>query len=155
LLARAFVKSPLGTAIVAARENERRAVAIGYEPRFLRIVAFVVSNALAGVAGALHAGFLLFVSPELLHWVLSGFVIIAVILGGAGTLIGPMLGAALIIVAQHGLSAVTDSWPLVMGVLFIVVVIAAPQGLWGITSSIASMRAMRRAGRVGASNAAS
>jgi branched-chain amino acid transport system permease protein len=155
LLARIFVRSPMGTAIVAARENERRAIAIGYEPRALRIVAFVVSNGLAGVAGSLHAGFLLFVSPELLHWVLSGLVIIAVVLGGAGTLIGPMIGAALIVLAEHELSAITDSWPLVMGVLFIVVVIAAPKGLWGIKSSIQSVRAVRKATQLRASNAAS
>ncbi len=153
LLMRGFMRSAMGTAIVAARENERRAVAIGYEPRSLRIVAFVISHALAGVAGALHAGFLLFVSPELLHWMLSGQVIIAVILGGAGTLIGPMIGAALFMVAQHLLSAVTDSWPLVMGVLLIVVVIAAPQGLWGLKATVETRLAARKANRFGARNA--
>jgi branched-chain amino acid transport system permease protein len=153
LLARGFVRSAMGTAIVAARENERRAVAIGYEPRFLRIVAFVVSHGVAGVAGALHAAFLLFVSPELMHWVLSGHVIIAVILGGAGTLIGPMIGAALFVMVQHQLSAVTDSWPLVMGILLIIVVIAAPKGLWGVKSTIEARLAVRKANRLGASNA--
>jgi branched-chain amino acid transport system permease protein len=153
-LTRAFVKSPVGTAIVAARESERRATAIGYRPRSLRIVAFVVSNALAGVAGALHAGFLLFVSPELLHWGLSGHVIIAVILGGAGTLIGPMIGAAIFVLAQHELSAVTDSWPIVMGALFIVVVVAAPRGLWGLKSTFEARIAAQRANRAGITNVA-
>lgn len=153
LLMRAFMRSAMGTAIVAARENERRAVALGYDPRSLRVVAFSVSNALAGVAGALHAGFLLFVSPELLHWVMSGHVIIAVILGGAGTLAGPMIGAALFVLAHHQLSAITDSWPLFMGVLFIIVVIAAPKGLWGILDSVRGRLAMRKVGQVGAKNA--
>ncbi|MDM0065251.1 branched-chain amino acid ABC transporter permease [Variovorax sp. J31P207] len=154
-LTRGFMNSAMGRAIVAVRENERRASAIGYVPRTLRIVAFVVSGALAGVAGALHAGFLLFVSPEILHWMLSGHVIIAVILGGTGTLIGPMIGAALIILAHHQLSAITDSWPLVMGLLFIIVVIAAPKGLWGIKTSISAKISQRRAPHVGEKNAAS
>lgn len=154
-LARGFMNSAMGRAIVGVRENERRASAIGYVPRTLRIVAFVVSGALAGVAGALHAGFLLFVSPEILHWMLSGHVIIAVILGGTGTLIGPMIGAALIVLAHHQLSAVTDSWPLVMGLLFIMVVIAAPKGLWGIKTSLAAKISQRRVPPAGEKHAAS
>lgn len=152
---KAFMKSPMGTAIVAVRENERRASAIGYKPRALRVVAFVVSNALAGIAGALHAGFLLFVSPEILHWMLSGQVIIAVILGGSGTLVGPMIGAALIALAHHKLSAVTDSWPLVMGLLFILVVIAAPKGLWGFKSSLSRRFFARKSSCLGEKNATS
>lgn len=152
LLTRAFMRSAMGTAIVAARESEKRAVALGYEPRSLRVVAFSLSNAIAGLAGALHAGFLLFVSPELLHWALSGHVIIAVILGGTGTLIGPMIGAALFVLAQHQLSAITDSWPLAMGVLFIAFVIAAPQGIWGMQESIRARLAERKTNRLGATN---
>ncbi|MCK1513175.1 branched-chain amino acid ABC transporter permease [Bradyrhizobium sp. 190] len=154
-LASKFVRSPMGTAIVAVRENEKRAVAIGYEPRRLRLAAFVISNTWAGLAGALHAGFLLFVSPELLHWTLSGYVIVAVVLGGAGTLIGPMIGATLMVVGGHQLSAVADSWPLFMGLLFIVVVVAAPNGLWGIKSSIANAIAVRKAGRLEVDHVAS
>lgn len=155
LLAIGFVRSPMGTAIVAVRENENRAIAIGYEPRKLRLAAFVGSNTIGGVAGALHAGFLLFVSPEVLHWMLSGHIIIAVMLGGAGSIVGPMLGAAFIIIAGHELSAVTDSWPLVIGMLFIAVVVVAPKGLWGIKETILSTFAARRAGRLGANRATS
>ena len=91
-------------------------------------------------------------SPELLHWVLSGHIIIAVILGGSGTLIGPMIGAAVFVVAHHQLSALTDSWPLVLGVLFIVVVIAAPKGLLGIWDSFSSRLAVRKRGQSEAGN---
>ena len=132
LLARAFVRSPMGTAIVGVRESERRSEALGYDPRTLRFAAFIVSNVLAGVAGALHAGFLQFVSPELLYWTLSGQVLVMVVLGGAGTLAGPMLGAAVVILLGQQLSRISESWPLIMGIIFIVVVIAAPQGLWGV-----------------------
>ena len=159
LIVQSFARSPMGTAIVAVRENEKRARAIGYDPRALRLAAFVVSNAVAGVAGALHACSILYVSPELLHWTLSGTVLVAAIVGGRGTLIGPMIGAALIILASHNLSALTDSWPLVMGALFIVVVIAAPEGLWGLGLKVAKHQATRKQGReakaVGAPNAAS
>lgn len=155
LLAVGFVRSPMGTAIVAVRENENRAIAIGYEPRKLRLAAFVASNTIGGVAGALHSGFLLFVSPEILHWMLSGHIIIAVMLGGAGSIVGPMLGAAFIIIAGHELSAVTDSWPLVMGLLFIAVVVVAPKGLWGIKDSILGTFAARKAQRLGVNRAAS
>lgn len=154
-LARGFLKSPMGTAILATRENERRASAIGYNPRHLKLITFVVSNSLAGVAGALHAGLLLFVSPEIMHWMLSGHVIIAVILGGSGTLVGPMVGAALLVLAQHQLSAVTDSWALVMGLLFIFVVIAAPKGVWGIKASIMNRRVNHKVSRIGEKNVAS
>ncbi|MNL56478.1 hypothetical protein D3C87_1799780 [compost metagenome] len=90
-----------------------------------------------------------------MHWTQSGHVIIAVILGGTGTLIGPMIGAALIVLAHHQLSAVTDSWPLVMGLLFIIVVIAAPKGLWGIKASLAARISQRRAPTAGEKHAAS
>ncbi|MGO4567110.1 branched-chain amino acid ABC transporter permease [Rhizobium sp. 2YAF20] len=144
LVSHNFVRSPLGTAIVAVRENEKRSRAIGYNPRLLRLSAFVFSSALAGVAGALHAGFLLFVSPELVHWTLSGQVLIAVVLGGAGTLIGPMVGAAIIVLASHQLSGVTESWQLFMGILFILIVVAAPKGLWGIRSSMLHVYRLRK-----------
>jgi branched-chain amino acid transport system permease protein len=147
LVVGSFVRSPMGTAIVAVRENEKRATAIGYEPRKLRLAAFVLSNALAGLAGALHAGLLLFVSPEILYWTLSGNVIVAVVLGGSGTVVGPMIGAALMVVASHQLSAVTESWPLFMGLLFITVVIAAPQGLWGIKGAVVNVIKARKATR--------
>ncbi|WFU79227.1 branched-chain amino acid ABC transporter permease [Bradyrhizobium sp. CIAT3101] len=154
-LASRFVRSPMGTAIVAVRENEKRAIAIGYEPRQLRLAAFVISNTGAGLAGALHAGFLLFVSPELLHWTLSGYVLVAVVLGGSGTLIGPMIGAALMVIGGHQLSAIATSWPLFMGLLFMIVVVVAPNGLWGIKSSISNALALRKASRLEMNHVAS
>ena len=134
LFARGFVHSPIGTAIVGVRESERRSEALGYDPRTLRFAAFIVSNVLAGVAGALHAGFLQFVSPELLYWTLSGQVLVMVVLGGSGTLAGPMLGAAVVVLLGRQLSRMSESWPLILGIIFIIVVIAAPQGLWGLKS---------------------
>jgi hypothetical protein len=93
LLARAFVRSPFGRVVAAVRENEMRAQALGYDPRRARLVVFVMSYGLAGLAGGLYAAFARFVSPELFFWTVSGHVLIMVVLGGAGTLVGPMIGA--------------------------------------------------------------
>ncbi len=148
LFARGFVRSPMGTAIVGVRESERRSEALGYDSRTLRFATFTVSNVLAGLAGALHAGFLQFVSPELLYWTLSGQILVMVVLGGAGTLAGPMLGAAVVILLGRQLSRVSESWPLIMGIIFIITVIAAPQGLWGFKSFILG-RLRRLTDRIG------
>jgi branched-chain amino acid transport system permease protein len=131
LLARGFVRSPLGRVAAAVRENEQRAQALGYDPKRTRLAVFVLSYGLAGLAGGLYAGFAGFVSPELFFWTVSGHVLVMVILGGAGTLVGPMIGAAALFYLEHELSGLTESWGLVLGVIFILVVIFAPQGLMG------------------------
>jgi branched-chain amino acid transport system permease protein len=131
LVAHGFITSPLGRIVAAVRENEQRAEALGHDPRRIRLVVFVLSYFLAGVAGALYAGFAQFVSPELFFWTVSGHVLVMVVLGGAGTLVGPMLGALALFYAEHELSALTESWGLALGLLFIIVVIFAPSGLMG------------------------
>jgi branched-chain amino acid transport system permease protein len=132
---RAFVRSPLGATLQAIRGNERKAQALGYDARRYKIVGFVVAYFFGGLAGALYAPFAGFASPDLLFWVLSGQVLVMVILGGAGTLVGPILGAALFLALENYLSALTESWALLLGGIFIVVVIVAPQGVWGIVQS--------------------
>jgi branched-chain amino acid transport system permease protein len=131
LLAHGFVRSPLGHVVAAVRENEQRAEALGHDPRRVRLVVFVMSYFLAGIAGALYAGFARYVSPELFFWTVSGHVLVMVVLGGAGTLVGPMLGAFALFYAEHELSALTESWGLALGILFVLVVIFAPSGLMG------------------------
>jgi branched-chain amino acid transport system permease protein len=131
LLCRAFVRSPLGTALLAIRENERKAGALGYNPRAYKIVVFVVAAFFGGLAGSLYAPFAGFASPDLFFWILSGQVLVMVIIGGAGTLAGPIVGAAFFYLLEHYLSAVTNSWALVLGVIFIVFVLFVPEGIWG------------------------
>lgn len=131
LLARGFVRSPLGRVVAAVRENEGRARALGYDPARAKLAVFVLSYGLAGLAGGLYAAFARFVSPELFFWTVSGHVLVMVVLGGAGTLVGPMLGAALLFFAEHELSGISESWGLLLGLIFIVIVIFAPQGLMG------------------------
>lgn len=144
LLCRAFVASAVGSTLLAIRDNERKAEALGYDARHYKMVAFVVAAFFGGLAGALYAPFAGFTSPDLFFWVVSGQVLIMVIIGGAGSLVGPMIGAAFFLVLEHQLSALTDSWALVLGLLFIAVVMFFPQGLWGMLRG-ASKLALRRA----------
>jgi branched-chain amino acid transport system permease protein len=132
LLCGAFVRSPLGTALQAIRENERKASALGYNPRAYKIVVFVVAAFFGGLAGSLYAPFAGFASPDLFFWILSGQVLVMVIIGGAGTLAGPIVGAGFFYLLEHYLSAVTNSWALVLGVIFILFVLFVPEGLWGV-----------------------
>lgn len=136
VLAWAFVHSPLGRVVAAVRENEQRAEALGHDPRRIRLIVFVLSYFLAGVAGALYAGFARYVSPELFFWTVSGHVLVMVVLGGAGTLVGPMLGALAFFYIEHELSGLTESWGLALGIMFILVVIFAPRGLMGVVQGL-------------------
>ena len=88
-----------------------------------------------GWAGALYAPFAGFANTELLFWLLSGQVLIMVIVGGAGTLIGPVLGAAFFMLMEHQLSAWTEAWALYFGLIFIAFVLFAPQGIWGLATT--------------------
>jgi len=92
------------------RENEAKTTALGYNTRLYKIAVVAVSYGLGGLAGALYAPFAGFANTELLFWLLSGQVLIMVIVGGAGTLIGPVLGAAFFMLMEHQLSAWTEAW---------------------------------------------
>jgi len=136
LFCRGFVASPVGTTLLAIRDNERKAQALGYNPRAYKIAVFVLSAFFGGLAGALYAPFAGFTSPDLFFWILSGQVLIMVIVGGSGTLVGPLLGAAFFLLLENYLSTITDSWGLVFGLLFIAVVIFFPEGLWGMVRGV-------------------
>ncbi len=128
---RSFVASPVGTTLLAIRENEMKADALGYNPRAYKIAVFVVAAFFGGLAGALYAPFAGFASPDLFFWILSGQVLVMVIVGGAGSLVGPVLGAAVFLLLENYLSTLTNSWALILGSLFIAFVIFVPEGLWG------------------------
>ena len=132
LLCRAIVRSPFGAVLAGIRENEAKTLALGYNTRGYKIVTVVLAYGFGGLAGALYAGFAGYASPELFFWLTSGHVLIMVVVGGAGTLIGPILGAVFFVFLEHQLSQVTDLWPLVFGSVFIAFVLFAPQGLWGL-----------------------
>jgi branched-chain amino acid transport system permease protein len=143
LLCRAIVRSPFGAVLAGIRENEPKTIALGYNTRAYKITTVVLAYGFGGLAGALYAAFAGFASPELFFWLTSGRVLIMVIVGGAGTLIGPILGGVSFVFLEHQLSQVTDLWPLIFGTIFMAFVMFAPQGIWGIlTSRFRSRRAV-------------
>jgi branched-chain amino acid transport system permease protein len=129
---RGVVRSQFGHVLVGIRENETRLRAIGYDTARFKLIAFMIAGIFAGVAGALYSGFNRFVSPNEVYWTASGQVLIMVIIGGAGTLMGPVLGAALILVLQNLISSSTERWPTILGVVFILFVFAARFGIMGL-----------------------
>lgn len=132
----ALRRAPLGRAWLAIRNNTERARFIGIRVNRLKLVAYIISAALAAVAGALFALFNGAASPDLLSWYKSGQVLMYVVLGGVGTIVGPVLGAALFTFAEHFVSSLTDAWLIYFGGLFVLIVIVAPGGLFGLASAV-------------------
>jgi branched-chain amino acid transport system permease protein len=129
LLVAALVRSSFGTALMAARDNERRALALGFPVFRVRLTAFVISGALAGVAGYLAAAQFGFVAPQMLGWHLSATVLVMVVLGGLGTVFGPVVGALAIFGLEEVLKTWIDHWKLAKGLIVIALVLALPGGL--------------------------
>ncbi len=143
LLLVAIVRSPFGKALKGIRESESRMQALGYNVWLYQWVAFVLAATFAGLAGALYAYFNRFVGPEYLHVIQSAEALIMVILGGAGTLIGPAIGAALIVYLEDFVSSLTERWVLVLGIIYVLVTLFAPRGLVGIWVAWRQRRAER------------
>jgi branched-chain amino acid transport system permease protein len=129
LVARRIVASPFGAALVAIRESEARARAIGIDVDRHRRLALVISAGLSGLAGVLFAIHQNFVSPELLFFALSGEVVIITVLGGMGTLYGALVGAVIAVGIKEVMSTWTDNWLVFLGALYVVCVMCFPQGL--------------------------
>ncbi len=143
-----FIASPVGQTLVGIRENEARVRAVGYDTTRYKLLSFAIAGALGGVAGALYAYFNGFVSPEDLYWTMSGHVLIMLVVGGAGTLAGPLLGAAFLILLESWVSSYTDRWFSVVGAVFIAVVLFAPRGLSGLLQRLRAMSGRRARGEV-------
>jgi branched-chain amino acid transport system permease protein len=136
-----IVRSPFGRALRGIRESESRMQALGYDVWRHQYAAFVLAAAFAGIAGALYAYFNRFVGPEYLTVVQSAEALIMVILGGAGTLLGPAIGAALIVFLEDFVSSLTQHWVLVLGVIYVLVTLFAPRGLIGLLVEFRQRRA--------------
>lgn len=131
LAAARLARSPFGLALAAARQSEERVETVGITPYRLRLVVFVISGAITGLAGALFADLNRFVSPDMLSWHMSGEIMIFVILGGVGRLYGPVVGAAIYILLEHLLGGVSDYWQIFLGLLLLVIVLFARGGVIG------------------------
>ena len=125
------MRSPFGRALQAIRENERKFSVLGQDPRRFKLAVFVIAAVFAGLAGALFAPFRGFASPEVMFWVLSGQALMMVIIGGIGTLIGPVLGAMVFLLIQEILSSYTEQWMIFTGAIFVLIVIFVPGGMVG------------------------
>ncbi|MFP5509904.1 MAG: branched-chain amino acid ABC transporter permease [Paracoccaceae bacterium] len=126
-----LARSAFGLALTAARQNADRVETVGIAPYRLRLVAFVISGAITGLAGALFADLNRFISPTMFSWHTSGEIMIFVILGGVGRLYGPVAGAALFILLEHLLGGVSEYWQIFLGALLLGVVLFARGGLIG------------------------
>ena len=139
-LAAGLLRAGFGRTLVGIRANEARMRALGLPVQRYKAAAFAVSGALAGLAGTLAAQHTMFVSPDLLFWTVSGEVLVVVILGGLGTLVGPVLGAALFVFLRHEVSSVTDHWHIVVGLVLIATVLSGGRGLYGQLEHLLSRR---------------
>jgi branched-chain amino acid transport system permease protein len=120
---RRITRSRFGATLDGLRQNERRMAAIGVRAYPYRLVAFIIASMGAGLAGGLMANFAKFVSPDMMHWTQSGEFLIMVVLGGINTLLGPVVGAAVLIVLESVLASWTEHWQFVLGPILILIVL--------------------------------
>jgi branched-chain amino acid transport system permease protein len=148
LAAYRIVHSPFGHVLVSIRDNEARAQALGYDTARYKLIAFVLSAALAGLAGSVYALGQRFASLELLHWSTSGEVVLMTVLGGLGTLWGGILGAGVFLLLKDFLSTselLRDAPGVVTGTIFIVIVLGLRRGLWPALAGLVSRASRLRA----------
>jgi branched-chain amino acid transport system permease protein len=124
-----IVNSRFGMVIRGARSNERRMRAIGYPTYRYKLVCFVIGGTLCGLAGVLLANHTDFINPAMMHWTRSGDLIVMAVLGGMGTVLGPVLGAVALLVLEEALSRITEYWQIIIGPIFLLVVLFARGGI--------------------------
>ncbi|PLX89583.1 MAG: branched-chain amino acid ABC transporter permease [Desulfuromonas sp.] len=132
IIAYRLVHSRFGMVIRGSRDNAKRMQSLGFPIYRYKLVCFIIAGAAAGLAGALIANQTEYVSPGLMHWTRSGIILIMVLLGGTGTLFGPVLGAAAFLLLEEVLAIYTAHWMVYMGPFLILVVLFARHGLYGI-----------------------
>jgi branched-chain amino acid transport system permease protein len=127
-----IVNARFGLVIRGARSNDRRMRAIGFPTFRYKLVCFVIAGALCGLAGALLANHTNFISPALMHWTRSGDLIVMVVLGGLGSLFGPLIGAVTFLLLEEGLSRLTEYPNLILGPILLLVAIYVNGGIEGL-----------------------
>ena len=124
--------SPFGLALNAARQSTTRVEAVGLDPLKLKLLAFVISGAITGLAGALFADLNRFVSPAMFSWQFSGELIVLIIIGGVGRLMGPVIGACVFVALEHFLGGLTEFWHIYLGIILLCIVLFGRGGLLGL-----------------------
>ena len=132
LLLAVVVRAPFGRALVGLREGEKRMEALGYAPMPIKLAALTLAGGVAGLGGGLYAFYNGFVSPEAFSFGMSGTFILMVILGGKGSLVGPVVGAAVFLLMKNVVSSHTDHWLLIVGLIFVGCVMFFPRGIYGL-----------------------
>jgi branched-chain amino acid transport system permease protein len=136
-----FAPSRFGRAVLALRDDDVRAEALGFPTYRYKLVVFVVAASLGGIAGALGANLQGYVSPNLLHWTQSGTLMVMVILGGVATVWGGVIGAAVLLLLQEVLGAYTEHHEFWIGWILLAVVLFARHGLAGLLTARRAPRA--------------
>ncbi len=141
--------SRFGMALQGVRENESRMESMGYPVYRIKLTAFTISGAAAGLAGALLANHNLFISPSIMHWTQSVNLLIMVLVGGIGLRYGGVAGAVVMLVLEEALRLWTEYWHLPLGILLLCVLFGAPRGLAGLFGPLFAGRAAPRSGKAG------
>lgn len=150
-MARIILRSPLGKAMRAVKENEDRAIACGFNTQRVKLISFIISGIYGGLAGALFAINLRYVTVDLLHWAMNGEVIFVCIVGGVGTFFGPIVGSVAFLLLHDYLQVAFTRWEMVVGMILIFFILFFNQGIvGGIENWVASYRE-KRAARAGSS----
>jgi branched-chain amino acid transport system permease protein len=135
-----LVNSRFGMVIRGARSNDVRMRAIGFPTYRYKLACFVIAGTMCGLSGALLANHTDFVSPSMMYWTRSGDLIVMVVLGGMGSLFGPVLGAVALLVLEEVLSGVTEYWQIILGPMLLLVVLFARGGIDGLLQSLQKVR---------------
>jgi branched-chain amino acid transport system permease protein len=130
-----LLNSPFGAVIEAIRENEKRTAACGFDVARSKLLVFVISAGVCGLAGSLRALHLSIVPVDSLHYIQSGQGIMMCLLGGMGTFFGPFVGAGVFLYLEDVITTMTSHWMAVLGAIFMLFVLFFPQGIWGSITS--------------------
>ena len=131
-----IVNSRFGMVIQGSRSNDTRMRAIGFPTFRYKLTCFVIAGTLCGLSGALLANHTDFVSPAMMYWTRSGDLIIMVVLGGMGSVVGPVFGAIMLLVLEETLSGITEYWQIILGPLLLLVVLFARGGIDGLLRKV-------------------
>ena len=127
-----LINSPFGMALQATKQNEERVKSVGIETFKVKLIVFIFSGAITGLAGSLYTDLNRFVSPSVLDWHMSGEIMVFVILGGIARLYGPLIGAAFFIILEQTLGAFTENWQFWLGLILILEILFARSGIMGL-----------------------
>ncbi|WSH69109.1 branched-chain amino acid ABC transporter permease (plasmid) [Rhizobium ruizarguesonis] len=142
-----FVRSPFGAALNGVRDQPRRMSTLGYNIWAIRYIAYILSGTTAALAGILYIQIFRFISPHALSLTASSEGVLMVISGGIGTLLGPVVGAGIVVLLKNVASAYTDRWPTLLGIIFLFIILVMPEGLLPGTKRIAARLFSRLATR--------